>query len=274
MQDQLQYTFNLQNKAEQEILMAALIEIGFDGFEEKDNELIAYIQQQDFDEDAFKEILNEHPVHFTKNFLEEKNWNEEWESNFQPVIINGKVIIRAHFHQPIKNILYDIVITPKMSFGTGHHATTCMMVEQLLRLDVKNKTLFDFGTGTGLLAILAEKLGAKHVTAIDNDEWSINNATENIQQNNCERLELLMADHIITTKKFDIVLANINKNIITDNFKSLVNIMKPDACLVLSGLLETDEADIINLASVFMLKQVEIKKRDKWLMLQFNKPAQ
>ena len=273
MQNHVQYIFNLLTATEQEILMAELIEIGFDGFEEKENELIAYILQSLLNEDALNEILKKHPAAFSKKVIEEKNWNAEWESNFQPVVIDDKITIRAHFHQPIKNIKHDIIITPKMSFGTGHHATTYMMVEQLLQLNINNKTVFDFGTGTGVLAILSEKLGAKYITAIDNDEWSINNATENIQQNNCTKIELSLSAHLPSTEKFDIVLANINKNIITGNFKSLVNIMKPKAALVLSGLLETDDEDILNLASHNNLIHIETKRRDKWILLQLNKQA-
>ncbi len=267
MQNQLQYVFNLHSQEEQEILIAALIEIGFDGFEEKENELIAYVQQSLLNENALHKTLQKHPVSFTKKVVEEKNWNAEWESNFQPVIIDDKVMVRAHFHRLVKNILYDIVITPKMSFGTGHHATTYMMVQQLLRLDTANKTVFDFGTGTGLLAILAEKLGAKYITAIDNDEWSINNATENIHQNNCTKIKLSLSDHLPLKEKFDIVLANINKNIIVDNFKSLVKIMNSNGSLVLSGLLEADESDIMKFALRNRLKSIKTMCRDKWILL-------
>ncbi len=122
---------------------------------------------------------------FSKTIIEETNWNQVWESNFDPVIVDDFVAVRAHFHEPIKNVQHEIVITPKMSFGTGHHATTYMMMQQMRELDFAGKNVFDFGTGTGVLAILAEKLGAQKVIAIDNDDWSIENADENVKRNNC-----------------------------------------------------------------------------------------
>lgn len=158
-----------------------------------------------------------------------------------------------------------------MSFGTGHHVTTYLMIEQLLKLNLTNKTVLDFGTGTGLLAILAEKLGAESVTAIDNDEWSINNAIENIQQNNCYKIHLLLSDHPSLLPQFDVVLANINKNVIMADFKNLYCILKANGCLVLSGLLETDEQDVLKFVSGYNLKYIETNRRNKWLLLQFNK---
>src|SRR5205085_7037613 len=139
---------------------------------------------------------------------------EEWEKNFERVIIDDFVAIRAPFHKPIQKVTHEIVITPKMSFGTGHHATTFMMIQQMQDVDFKNKKVLDFGTGTGILAILAEKLGATKITAIDNDEWSISNANENIKTNNCRNIQLLLSDSPMLSQKFDVILANINKSVI------------------------------------------------------------
>ena len=222
-------------------------------------------------EEVFSNDINLKNIKFSKDVIVEQNWNALWESNFQPVIINNTVAVRAHFHQPIKNVEHEIIITPKMSFGTGHHATTYMMVEQILKLDVRNKTVFDFGTGTGLLAVLAEKLGAAHIVAIDNDEWSINNASENILQNNCTKVELILKHQPPGNKKFDIVLANINKNVIEENFEILANLLSNNGCLILSGLLETDEPDILLRSSKYNIRFTQSCNRNNWLMMQFNK---
>ncbi len=155
------------SSTESEILIAQLSEIGFDGFEEGENFLLGYIADDKLNEDQLKKIISSHQLTYSKNLIEQKNWNEEWEKNFEPIIVNDFVAIRAHFHQPVKNVEHEIIITPKMSFGTGHHATTYMMMQQMPSIDFKNKNVFDFGTGTGILAILAEKLGAAKITVVD-----------------------------------------------------------------------------------------------------------
>src|SRR5205809_7074705 len=142
--------------------------------------------------------------------IAEQNWNSIWEENFQPVIIQNAVAIRAHFHQPITTVQHEIIITPKMSFGTGHHATTYLMLEQMTSIDFAGKSVLDYGTGTGVLSIYAEKLGAAAITAIDNDEWSINNAAENIQQNNCKKINLALGNKPPAKHIYQVELANIN----------------------------------------------------------------
>lgn len=266
----VQYIFSVNNEVLKEILIAELSEQGFEGFEERENELVAYIHQLNCNEEAVNGIAQSHHVSLSKKIIEEQNWNAVWESNFQPVIINDVLAIRAQFHQPIKSVLHEIIITPKMSFGTGHHATTYMMAEQISKLNIKNKTVFDFGTGTGVLAILSEKLGAENIVAIDNDEWSLHNAAENIKENNCAKIELHKAEHPPTNKSFDVVLANINKNIITENFNKLFHAMNNNGCMLLSGLLEADEPDIRRLASKYNLHFVKACRRENWLLLQFN----
>src|SRR5664279_3939273 len=153
-----------------EILIAALSESQFYAFEQEENSLLAYIKQEDFNEEKLKTLLPETVV-YTYSVIEDRNWNEEWESGFQPITVHNFVGVRASFHEPLKNVEHDIIITPKMSFGTGHHATTFLMIELMEKIDFKNKRVLDFGTGTGILAILAEKLGAASVLAIDYDEW-------------------------------------------------------------------------------------------------------
>jgi ribosomal protein L11 methyltransferase len=265
----LQFAFDVESEEQKDILVAELSNISFDGFEEKENALLAFIDSADFNEDDFNEIIARHNIPFSKEIIKEQNWNKLWEENFEPVIINDSVAVRAEFHQPINNVEHEIIITPKMSFGTGHHATTYMMLEQMHSIDFSDKTVLDYGTGTCVLAIYAEKLGAASITAIDNDEWSIGNASENIQHNNCSKINLLLADKPFANKVYDVVLANINKNIITDNFKNIVAVLEKNATLLLSGLLAEDETDIFHLASAFHLLHIQTYHRDKWICMKF-----
>lgn len=262
----LQFVFNIEDEELKDILIAQLSENGFAGFEEKEKFLIAFIDDTNFNEDEFNTIINPYKLSFSTEIIKEQNWNNLWEQNFQPVIIKDEVAIRASFHQPIKNVQHEIIITPKMSFGTGHHATTYMMLEQMQSINFVNKAVLDFGTGTGVLAIYAEKLGASYITAIDNDDWSINNAAENIQQNNCAKINLILTDKP-SENNYQIVLANINKNIITANFKNIVQALDKKADILLSGLLEEDEHDILQLASAFQLRHVNTHHRDKWICI-------
>ena len=198
-----------QEKSDQ--LVAYLSEIGFDGFEEEKNCLKAYISSPDFDEASVEKITGSLQVNYTKTIIEETNWNQLWESNFEPVVVEDFVAVRADFHEPVKQARLEIIIAPKMSFGTGHHATTYMMMREMKEIDFTNKTVFDFGTGTGVLAILAEKLGAMNIVAVDNDEWSISNAEENIARNHCSVIQLKWAEKPLLQQPHDIILANINK---------------------------------------------------------------
>jgi len=258
------------SEEQSEILIAQLDEIGFNGFEEGENFLTAFIDEQNFDEDALQQIISAHHLSYQKNFIQQKNWNEEWEKNFNPVIVDDFVAVRAEFHQPIKNIEHEIIITPKMSFGTGHHATTYMMIQQMGDIDFNNKTVFDFGTGTGILAILAEKLGAKNIIAIDNDEWSINNAKENSERNNCKRIQLFLVSELPSTEKFDIVLANINKNVILQHVKELTNLLAQSGQLLVSGLLIEDETEILDVAVKIKLKPTACIRRGRWISIRFT----
>jgi ribosomal protein L11 methyltransferase len=256
------------NEEQQEILISQLSDLSADGFEQADNYLIAYFNESTFKSYEVNELLKGYS--FTIKSIEEKNWNEVWESNFQPVIVDKFCAIRAEFHDPIKDVEHEIIITPKMSFGTGHHATTYMMIEQMREIDFKNKTVFDFGTGTGILPILAEKLGASKITAIDIDDWSISNAKENIEKNNCSKISVSLSSQI-PDGKFDVVLANINRNVILSYLPQLNNTLKENCYLLLSGLLSSDEEDIIkacNNEKIQFLKGIE---RNNWISLVFIK---
>ncbi len=254
-----------------EMLIAQLSEAGFDGFEEGDDELKAFIPEKDYDKLFLKELAYKYQLQYTEQAIQEQNWNALWESNFQPVVVGDFVGIRAGFHTPIPSVKHEIVITPKMSFGTGHHATTYMMIQQMQGISFSGKSVFDFGTGTGVLAILAEKLGASSVFAIDNDDWSIENALENCQFNNCHAVELRKMDSSAVGKGFDIILANINKNVILENMAALSAGLLPGGILLLSGLLETDETAILSKAGESGLNYAEKVEKKGWICLKINK---
>ncbi len=232
--------FNEMPEANQDILVAELSEIGFEGFEQNNNTLLAYINETSFNEGALKEITREVP--FNIEIVPKQNWNQLWESNFEPVIVEDFVTLRADFHNIEVNTLYDIVITPKMSFGTGHHATTQLMMLMMRDIDFKGKHVLDFGTGTGVLAILGEKLGAAYLLAIDNDEWSVENANENIIRNNCTKVTaMLETDGHIPVLIQDVILANINRHILLQYMPELYSNTKKGGIVLMSGLLTEDE---------------------------------
>jgi ribosomal protein L11 methyltransferase len=267
MNSYIQIEFQNISQDQSDILVAELSEIGFEGFEEEENKLKAFIDSKNFDDTLLRGIATPLHVDFSKKLIEATNWNKVWESNFDPVIVDDFVAVRADFHQPVKAVEWEIIITPKMSFGTGHHATTYMMMQQMREINFKNKTVFDFGTGTGVLAILAEKLGAKSIVAIDNDNWSIENAAENIKRNNCAAIDLRLADTAAMDHNFDIILANINKNVILENLEVLTKQLSPDGSIILSGLLLEDEEDIITTSQKAGLKLQKTGTRGNWLLL-------
>jgi ribosomal protein L11 methyltransferase len=266
----IQLEFKNISPAQSDILVAELSGIGFEGFEEGENSLKAFIPAKDVDEEAVKEIAERNNLTYLRFIIEETNWNAVWESNFDPVLVDDFAGLRAHFHEPLEGVEHEIVITPKMSFGTGHHATTYMMIEQMRDIDFAGRSVFDFGTGTGVLAILAEKLGAASVLAIDNDDWSIDNAAENIDRNHSQRIGLKKTDTARVGESFDIILANINKNVILDNFLILANQLKPGGILLLSGLLAEDEGDILAAAKSFPLTKQLKTEKSNWISLRLS----
>ncbi len=276
MANYIQIEFQSISAEQSDLLLAELTILGFEGFEEGEKILKAFIPVTDFDEAALKELAAKNNVSFSQTTIEETNWNAVWESNFEPVVVNDLVHgtpwvgLRADFHPPVEGVEYEIVITPKMSFGTGHHATTYMMIQQMQNIDFTGKKVFDFGTGTGVLAILAEKLGAARVVAIDYDDWSIENAMENGSRNGCHRIELRKGDTAEVGESFDIILANINKNVILDNLQVLASQLAPGGILLLSGLLVEDEAAIVAGAVEFSLQINKKTERNKWISLRFN----
>ncbi|GMV76948.1 MAG: ribosomal protein L11 methyltransferase [Chitinophagaceae bacterium] len=257
------------NEALQNIAVALLSENGYDGFETTENFVYTYIDEDNYSEHLVKKVLQPFQLTFTASVIEQQNWNEVWESNFEPVIVDDFVGVRANFHAPIQQVQHEIIITPKMSFGTGHHATTFTVMQLMQEIDFKNKSVIDFGTGTGILAILAEKLGATEILAIDNDDWCIENSIENIQTNFCKNIQIKKADTASTEKKYDIVIANINKNIILDNLVFLHKACKENSTIILSGLLTSDEKEIIEKTSKFQWQHITTKEKNNWIALKF-----
>ena len=269
----IRYQINQPNSDKQEILVAMLMQFGFNGFEQTADFLIANGYKETLDEAGIDHYLNEAEAIFSKIILEEENWNKMWESDFHPIIIDDFCAVRADFHQPIPNVKYEVIITPKMSFGTGHHATTWMMMKAMEAIDFTGKSVIDFGTGTGLLAILAEKMGAEKVVAIDYDDWCIENGNENIVANNTQRVEIFKADNPDVAPLSDIILANINKHVILDNFRSLKGLLNTNGLLLVSGILYNDEKDIVTKAHFVGLKLVTIMERNGWLCISFQHAA-
>ncbi len=252
-----------------ETLIAELSEIDFYAFEQNKSLLIAYIDEGNFNKVKFQKIIRDEL--YNSVIIENRNWNEEWESGFKPVLINNFAGIRAAFHEPLQNVKHEIIITPKMSFGTGHHATTYLMIEQMEQISFDNKKVLDFGTGTGVLAILAEKLGAKEVTAIDYDEWSINNALENLEANSCEKIVLKKNDNVREVELQDIILANINLNVLIQNVGDISLVSHKGTRLLMSGFLYADEKKILATFNNIGFVEKNIIKRNDWISVLMNK---
>jgi ribosomal protein L11 methyltransferase len=269
----IEISVDLADEDQRSLLIADLAGIGYEGFEETDQGLKAYIREEDFDEPGLNNIFSRTNVNYSKSVIKEQNWNEVWESNFEPVQVDDFVGIRASFHAPMVGVEHEIVITPKMSFGTGHHATTWLVMQQMRDLDFKGKSVFDFGTGTGVLAILAEKLGASSVLAVDNDDWCIENASENILVNGSERIEIEKLDVVNVRQQFDVVIANINRNIILENMAGMEATLAPGGELLLSGLLEQDEADIRSAAVAVNLVYLKTVQKNGWIAMRFCKKS-
>ncbi|WP_118974142.1 50S ribosomal protein L11 methyltransferase [Taibaiella koreensis] len=272
----IKVSFPVTDQDSRDTLMAMLSTLDFTGFEETEDMLIAYADEQGYDEAAVQEIAGRLQLGFSTGQIAQRNWNEEWEKHFQPVIIDGFCSVRADFHPRPENISYDIVITPKMSFGTGHHATTALMMTFMREINLQDKDVFDFGTGTGILAILAEMLGARSVLAIDNDEWSFENAQENCTRNAATKVTVQMgtADDLPAASTFDIVLANINRHILLAYMDRMAAMLRPGGTLLLSGILPEDIAMIRSeAASVGFIYQQERIERN-WACLQFAQKAE
>jgi ribosomal protein L11 methyltransferase len=266
MRTYLQLTIPLTRADEAGLLVALLSEAGFDGFEETDAELKAFADAATIDEAQLPALLPD--CKYQTEYIAETNWNARWESSFEPVVVAGFCAIRAAFHAPVSGVQHEIVITPQMSFGTGHHATTQLMIAAMEHLAFSGKSVFDFGTGTGILAILAHRLGAAQVLAIDNDDWSITNAADNLAANGAEAVALQLSDNIPGARRFDIILANINKNILLAHMAAMVAALQPGGVLLMSGLLTTDQEAIAAAATAAGLAVQRTTAENGWIAVQ------
>lgn len=262
--------FSPVTEEQKDLLTGLLSEVGFDGFEDMEDMFSAFIDSADFDPSEFEALVSVVGASHTFSYIKEENWNAKWESSFEPVILPGKVAVRASFHDPVPGVELEIIITPKMSFGTGHHATTWLMMEEMLTRDFKGKSVFDFGTGTGILAILAEKLGANTIDAVDNDSWSLNNAAENLENNASKKVHLYGSDTIPEGKKFDILIANINKMVILENKEKFLKALNPGGLLLLSGLMTEDRDDIEKAFYPLLGNPLIFREKNNWISLTFT----
>ncbi|MDO5509871.1 MAG: 50S ribosomal protein L11 methyltransferase [Weeksellaceae bacterium] len=271
----VEYHFYIQPIAPwTEILIAHLAQSSFDTFEETDSGLKAYILADEDEPEFVNEVLerlDEAHITFERKVMDKVNWNEEWETHFKPVEVNGKCYIRAEFHQPEPGYDYEIVIQPKMSFGTGHHETTHLMVEQMLEMDFEGKKVLDMGAGTGILAILAAMRGATPVVGIDIDEWSYQNAVENAERNGVDIHFIQGGAESIPQEEYDVVLANINKNILQEDMLFYSNVLPAGASLLLSGIYDFDFEDIQETAKKHGLEFEEKRNRNQWISVLFKK---
>ncbi|MDD3877336.1 MAG: 50S ribosomal protein L11 methyltransferase [Bacteroidales bacterium] len=277
MSDYIQVTFELENSllTKTEILIAELSEIGYESFWEEENKLSAYISKAHFSKETLmktaffkahaKKIVLKHEV------LADKNWNDVWESNFKPVIIQN-CIIRAPFHNTDKAYDFEIIIEPKMSFGTGHHETTSMIVELMLSMDFKKKRILDMGCGSGILAILAHKTGAASIDAVDNDAWAFENTKENFIRNNVEFDNIFLGGiEQVQGKEYDIILANITRNILFEMLPHFAKMQNKGGVLLLSGFLINDFQDMQEKAKENKYKLILQKVKNNWGAFKLSK---
>jgi ribosomal protein L11 methyltransferase len=297
----IQIAFDFDNQDQFELLVAQLADLGFDGFNEEEAAtginngvgmssvlgtsaglgegaghcktfILASDYNDNYIENELNILFNNYNLTYSKSIIKEENWNAIWESNFEPVRVDDFVGIRAHFHPHFEPaVQYEINITPKMSFGTGHHGTTFSVMQLMGNMDFKGKSVYDFGTGTGILAILAEKLGAYEVIAVDNDDWCIENALENIQTNDSKVIHIQKVETAHQDQQFDIVIANVNRHIIEANMEALSLAGKVFSELILSGLLIEDRDDMIHLAEKYAWKYRNHKIMNGWISLYFTR---
>ena len=273
----IQLTFNSVNEAAQEIIIAALSEINFDSFQQNQNELLAFIDKVFFNEEAIKDQLKlfgqtEAANNFSVSMLEEINWNKKWEENYPPVIIANQILIKAPFHNIKKKYDYEIELAPRMAFGTGHHETTAMVLEQMLAINFNNTTVLDYGCGTGILAIFAAIKNATTINAIDIDDWAYNNTVDNIATTGYKHIKIQQGEiGLVKHNSYNIILANINKNVILQNLSKLAEMLLPNGHLLLSGILVNDLEEVKKAALALFTKKPIVKTKGKWAMLAYKK---
>jgi ribosomal protein L11 methyltransferase len=259
-----------------DILTAEMGELGFDAFEDTAEGFNAYIDEDKFSQEELDRMLARYTdfvqVEYQVQKIARQNWNEEWERNFHPLFIADKVSVRASFHEKPANAKYDIVINPKMSFGTGHHETTTLMIENQLTFDHKGKRVLDMGCGTGILAIMAGELGAAEIVAVEIEDWTVENARENAELNNYSSIEVRLggAETIEGDQPYDIILANINRNVLLEDMPAYVAVLKPEGILLLSGFYTEDLSAIQERATELGLHYVSHRVKNNWVSAIFR----
>lgn len=259
-----------------EILIAELADLGYDSFWEQEDGFEAYILEADYHEDRLQQVLDRYEalgkVTFDLSRVEEKNWNVEWESNFESIVVEDQCLVRADFHAKNENIPYEIVINPKMSFGTGHHATTYLMLSWQMEIDHQQKKVMDAGCGTGILAIMAHLKGANEIIAFDNNEWAVDNTRENFEINHCPSIKMFLGTVVDISEgdTFDIILANINRNVLLDEMPLYAARLKKDGILLLSGFYNYDASHIEEKAKASGLTVQGLKERNDWVAMKLT----
>ncbi|QLG46207.1 50S ribosomal protein L11 methyltransferase [Costertonia aggregata] len=265
-----EYDFKIQPlQPASDILIAELGEAGFESFVEEEHGILAYIQKSEWSSELLNDILilqnKNFDITYTIKDIEQENWNATWEKNFEAIQVDDKCIVRAPFHEK-RNVEFDIVIEPKMSFGTGHHETTYMMLRHILENDFSEKSVLDMGSGTGVLAILAALKGAKNIDAIDIDNWCYLNAQENVVRNNCDNINVYEGDvGLLKPKQYDIIMANINRNILLADIPAYAKSLKANGMLFLSGFYRTDLPAITSKCKEFELNFVHEFEKNDWI---------
>ncbi|WP_421763853.1 50S ribosomal protein L11 methyltransferase [Ekhidna sp.] len=256
-----------------DVLIAELFEVGFDSFQEFDDGFEGSCDQSQFEEAKIKAIFtNYKDVSYDIKEQEKINWNEEWEKNYDPIIVGNKCIVRASFHEPQPQFEYEIIVTPKMSFGTGHHATTYQVLDYQMDLNHSDKKVLDVGTGTGILAIMAKKRGAGKITATDIDDWCIENSEENFSLNQVSDVRLIKGQiSEVIENEYDIIIANINKNVLLDQIGEYASRLRQGGELILSGFYDDDIPDLEAKANHHGFEKMKSTTRDKWAMLALRK---
>ena len=273
MESYIEITINSSQIEQNELLIALLSNESYDGFEETDTALKACIPETDFNKEILDDLLKPFNVSYQQETIAPKNWNAEWESSYQPVVVEDIAAVRAHFHQPVKDVKYEIIITPKMSFGTGHHATTWQMLKLMQQVNFSDKKVFDFGCGTGVLAILAEKMGATTILATDIDDWCIDNTIENAAMNGCTGIKAVQSDRPPSGELFDVILANINRHILLQFMQELSSILQPEGYLFISGFYVEENDLLMDEASKHGLQRINSSDRQNWSCLMLKKTA-
>ncbi len=256
-----------------EILGAELWQLGYESFLETSDGLQAFIPSNKYHAPSFKELMtHHHDLSYTMETLAPQNWNRQWEEKFDPLTVDKTVRVRASFHAPDPQYSYEIVIDPKMSFGTGHHETTRLMMRNLISMSVEGKSTLDVGCGTGILGILAEKLGANHILGIDNDSHAVRNAEENIHLNGCRKIKIVPGTiKKLPSSKFHLILANINRNVLLDEMPIYSKFLVREGILIVSGFYTEDQPHIVNKGEALHLKLKAVSTETKWACLVFNK---